>query len=121
MPTNETTKVLTDEEKARIKQQKSEANRKYYLKHKESRQAKTVENSRNYRERNKEIINTKKAENKIICECGTECRKDHLKRHLKTKRHLAWEEGRKSITKSEEDPANQVCEVCEEDPANQVG
>ena len=126
MPTKVSVKVLTDEEQARLKQQKSEQNRRYYLKHKEERQQKHIENARNYRERNKEAINTKRAENKVICECGAECRKDHLKRHLRTKRHLAWEEGRKSVTEesgteetksegnesegneSESDPANQV-------------
>lgn len=92
MATKQSTKVLTDEEKlAHIKNLKSEANRRYYLKNKESRQQKHVENSRNYRERNKEKINTKRAENKVICKCGAECRSDHLKRHLKTKLHLAWE------------------------------
>jgi hypothetical protein len=119
MPTKVTVKVLTDEEQARLKQQKSEQNRRYYLKHKEERQAKHVENSRNYRERNKEAINTKKAENKVICECGTECRKDHLKRHLKTKRHLAWEEGRKSVT-GEDEGINESKAEPESDPANQI-
>lgn len=122
MPTKVSVKVLTDEEQARLKQQKSEQNRRYYLKHKEERQAKHQESSRNYRERNKEAINTKRAENKVICECGAECRKDHLKRHLKTKRHLAWEEGRKSATKSEGDKSEESEEeVCvESDPANQI-
>lgn len=119
MPTKVTVKVLTDEEQARLKQQKSEQNRRYYLKHKEERQQKHVENSRNYREKNKEAINTKRAENKVICQCGIECRKDHLKRHLKTKRHLAWEEGRKSVT-GEDEGINESKAEPESDPANQI-
>ena len=45
------------------------------------------DNVKKYRENNKEKINKKKKE-KITCECGCECRKDYLTKHLKTRKHI---------------------------------
>ena len=40
-----------------------------------------------WRQKNKENINAKKRE-KVICECGCEVVRNHIKRHMKTERHI---------------------------------
>ena len=45
------------------------------------------EKQKKYNEKNKEVISEKKKE-KITCECGCLIRKDSLKRHQQTKRHI---------------------------------
>ena len=44
-----------------------------------------------YREKNKEKINEKGKE-KITCDCGSEVRKKDIRRHEKTKKHIAYME-----------------------------
>lgn len=42
---------------------------------------------KNNKDKHKEYIRTK-----IICDCGTECNRSSLSRHIKSKAHQEWEE-----------------------------
>ena len=68
--------------KEKIKEHKKE----YYEKNKEKLKE-YYETNKKYREDNKEQI-SEKGKEKIKCDCGSIIRKDSLKRHKKTKKHL---------------------------------
>ncbi len=65
------------------KEQHSEYSKKYVEEHKTETQA----YMKAYNEAHKEEIKARRGE-KIICECGQESTKQHLKRHQQTKKHL---------------------------------
>ena len=46
---------------------------------------------------NKDQINEKARNNKIICECGSSIRKDHEKRHYETKKHKKFMEAARDL------------------------
>ena len=69
-------KEYREQNKEHIREQKKE----YYEQNKEK--------IKEYREQNKEKINEDRRKQKIVCECGSEVRKDNLARHKKTKKHL---------------------------------
>ena len=48
---------------------------------------KLIANQRAYNHANKDKINEKARNNKIICECGSSIPKGHEKRHYDTKKH----------------------------------
>ena len=48
---------------------------------------KLIANQRAYYQANKDKINEKARNNKIICECGSSIPKGHEKRHYDTKKH----------------------------------
>ena len=53
------------------------------------------EQNKKYYEENRDAMrqqSKKNGEVKVICDCGSEVRKDSLHRHLKTKKHIAWVE-----------------------------
>lgn len=66
------------------KEQIYETNKQYRIKNNE--QVKL--NKKEYYNTNKDIINEKRKE-QITCSCGCSIRKDHLKQHQQTKKHLS--------------------------------
>ena len=58
----------------RTKQEYREANKEYYEQNKEH----ILEQQKEY------------AKQKVVCECGSEVRKDNLRRHRKSIKHLEW-------------------------------
>ena len=65
------------------KEKKDEYNKEYQIKNKE----KICERRKELYEANKETINEKRKV-KVTCECGSICRKDGLREHKKTKKHI---------------------------------
>tara|TARA_B100001093_G_scaffold387472_1_gene373469 strand:- start:152 stop:1006 length:855 start_codon:yes stop_codon:yes gene_type:complete len=59
------------------------------------------EKIKEYREDNKEKIK-EKAKEKVVCECGSEVRKDYIFKHRKTKKHLDWVESHLRNCEAEE-------------------
>ena len=55
--------------------------------YREMNKEKICERSKKYYEANKEIINEKNKQ-KITCECGSICRRNDLRRHERTKKHI---------------------------------
>lgn len=58
--------------------------------HREQNKERILNQQKEYREANKEKIREK-----IVCDCGSEVRKDYLSKHRKTKKHLAWIDSQK--------------------------
>ena len=66
-----------------IKEYKKIWNKNY----REANREKLKEKDRKYYHENKESIEAKQGQ-KVICECGCELRRDGMRRHITTKRHL---------------------------------
>jgi hypothetical protein len=85
-----TKKEYRDVNKEKIAEQNKEYREQNKGKIKEYREQ-NKEKIKEYREQNKEKIEERRKQ-KIVCECGSEVRKDSMHRHLKTKKHIAWVE-----------------------------
>ena len=88
------------EQECRDKEERRQRSNRFYHEHKKlvlERQRKYNEDHKDeirerkkiYREEHREEIKQKKTE-KMMCECGCEVSKDHLKRHQQTKLHKEW-------------------------------
>lgn len=78
-------KIKEKHKKYREQEQNKEKQKKYREEHKE----KQKEYHKIYREEHKEIL-TEKRKELIICNCGCEITKIHLKRHQQSKKHLNY-------------------------------
>jgi len=45
-------------------------------------------NKKEWNDNNRELINTRRKERRVVCECGAEIRKDQLKHHLTSQKHI---------------------------------
>jgi len=79
---NEWSKKYYEEHKQEI----LEKNKKYRGDHKQE----LSEKNKKYREKHKQKLSQKRKE-KIICPCGTELTKEHIRRHEQSKKHQNWE------------------------------
>lgn len=68
------------------KEKATEYNKQYYQNTKEDSKKKSKQRYEN----NSEEINKKRREKKIICSCGSEIRKDTVKRHERTQKHIQY-------------------------------
>lgn len=86
-------KVYATENKDKIQ----ESGRKYRIENVEL----IKERKKEYYQVNKHIINEKSkmyGREKVVCLCGSTCRKGELSKHIKTKKHLAFTESTKTET-----------------------
>ena len=80
-------KIYRENNKEKVQEQ----SKRKYEKHKEA----YLQKQKEYRENNKDRIKERDSE-KIICECGCEVRKDGLRRHIKTQKHIQHSKGDES-------------------------